>query len=41
MGMSDWYFSTNQLEGICEMIRIRGLILSVKCVLVWIMEEGD
>jgi hypothetical protein len=41
MGMGDWYFSTNQLKGICEMIRIKGFILWVKCVLARIMEEGD
>jgi len=31
MGMGDWYWSTNQLEGICERIIIRGLLLWVEC----------
>jgi hypothetical protein len=31
MGMGDVYLFTNQLKGICERIRIRGLLLWVKC----------
>jgi hypothetical protein len=41
MGMSDSYFYTNQLEMICEKIRIRTYDCEQNVNLVWFVKKED
>jgi hypothetical protein len=39
--MNDWYLFTNQIVGIFERVKIRGLHCEWNMNIVWFLEEGD